>query len=177
MGLMSGNQFRRRINVMSKTGMTTATDGLCRHQWSMTSPLARNLCRPPCRQPRLPGMVSSYSPLPPLPSPLLSQPPPPPRPARSPNLAPTSSASFQPGPRIHDEEPRSARATRAGPLHTHARSARAVCDWLLQRVLLLRACELLGFLPMFRLGPAHDTWSHAASLLLSPVWVVCYGLP
>src|SRR5713226_8895413 len=163
---------------MEHTGMATATDGLRRHQWSMTSPLARSLRRPPCCRPRLPGMNSSFGlPLPPLPS-LLPQPPLPPRPAQSPNLAPTSFASFQLGPRIHDEEPRSVRAMRAGPLRTHARSGFVVCERLLQCILLLRACELLGSLPMFRLGLAHDTWSHAASLLPGPVcMLVCYVLP
>src|SRR5229473_6425575 len=163
---------------MELTGMATATDGLRRHQWSMTSPLARNLRRPPYPRPRLPGIVPSFRlPLPPLPSPPLPQLPLSPRPAQSPNLAPTSSASFQLGPRIHGEEPRSAHATRAGPLRTHARSAPALCERLLQCTLLLRASELLGSLPMFRLGLAHDTWLYAASLLPSPVCVpVCYWL-
>src|SRR5260370_27637254 len=94
----------------------------------------------------------------------LPQPPPPPRPAQSPNLAPTSSASFQLGPRIHDEEPQYAHAMHTRPLGTHARSAVAICDRLLQCVLLLRACVLLGSLPMFRLGLAHHTLSYAAGL-------------
>src|SRR5713226_608290 len=174
-----GKSVSEQDEEVEQTGMATATDSLRRHQWSTTSPLARNLRRPPCRRLRLPGIVSSSRlPLPPLPSPLLPQLPPPSRPAQSPNLAPTSSAPFQLGPRIHDEEPRSAHATRAGPLRTHARPAHAGCDRLLQCVLLLRACELLGSLPMFRLGLAHDTWSYAASPLPSPVCVpVCYGLP
>src|SRR5258708_2192988 len=107
---MVGNQFQSKMNDMGQTGMATATDGLCRHQWSVMSPLAHNLRRPPCRRPRLPGLLSSVPlPLPPLPSPLLPQPPPPPRPTQLPNLAPTSSAPFRLESRIHDEEPRSAR--------------------------------------------------------------------
>ena len=126
----------------------------------MTFPLACNLHRLPCRRPRLPGAYSSLS-LSHLPPPLLPQPPPPPRLAQSPNLAPTFSTPFQLGPRILDEDPQYARAMHAGPLGTHARSAVAVCDRLLQCVLLLRACELLGSLPMFRLCLVHDTWSYA----------------
>src|SRR5713226_6741761 len=119
-----GKSVSEQDEVMELTGMATATDGLRHHQWSMTSPLARNLRRPPYPQPRLPGIVPSFRPpLPPLPSPRLPQLPPPPRPAQSPNLAPTSSVSFQLGPRVHDEEPQYACAMHTGPLGTHARSA------------------------------------------------------
>src|SRR5260370_24716747 len=127
-----------------------------RKQLTMMFSLTCNLYRLQCRRQRLPGVYSSLT-LSHLPPPLLPQPPPPPRLAQSPNLAPTFSTSFQLGPRIHDEDPQYARAMHAGPLGTHTRSAVAVCDRLLQFVLLLRACELLGSLPMFRLCLVHDT--------------------
>src|SRR5258708_16416439 len=56
---MVGNQFQSRMKCMEHTGMATATDGLRRHQWSMMSPLVRNLHQQPCRRPRLPGVYSS----------------------------------------------------------------------------------------------------------------------
>jgi hypothetical protein len=115
-------------------------------------PFARNVCRPPSRRCPRPPSPSLNSPGSSLLRLHLLQPPPPPRPAQSPIFAPTSSSPFQISPHIHDEAPQSARATRAAPLRTHARSVLAVCGPLLRCALLPRACELLGSLdslPMF----------------------------
>ncbi len=130
---------------------------------------------PPCRRPRPPGMNPLF-PLrpPPPPLPLLPQPPP--------HLAPLNRPISLSLP-LHHFNSDLAFTTksldpRAGPLRTHAQSALAVCDRLLQCILLSMRLRAAWISLDVSAGLVHDTWSYAASLLLSLVWVlVCYGLP
>lgn len=152
MVLVQGNCSRSETSTV-QIRMDTATAG---HRHLMTSPPARNVrvfvsgsrVPPPGAGPNLPTHHL-----------LLQRPPPLPHPAQSPpKLAPSSSSTFGLPPRVHDEAPRSARATRAGPPRTRARSVLAVCDPMLQCILQVRAGELFGSFPVSRVGPVLDTW-------------------
>src|ERR1700679_1250229 len=119
-----------------------------------SSPLARNVCRPPSsRRPRPPGQIPHDSHPPGSPLLHLHHLPqqPQPRPSHPPIFAPPSSSPFQLSAGIHDEAPESARASRSDPLRTHARSVRAVCGPPPRCVVLPPACELLRSLRVGRL--------------------------